>query len=99
MNSVASIALSGMTAAQQRLGATGHNLANLATEGFRRQTVQATPVPAGGVSTELRTAAEPGNDLAADMVGLLTAKHGFVANLQVFKTEDRVLGTLLDERS
>ena len=41
MNSISSIALSGLNAAQTSLNASAHNVANLATEGFKRQeTVQ-----------------------------------------------------------
>ena len=99
MNSVSTIAASGMQAAQQRLQATGHNLANLQTAGFRRQTVETQTSPAGGVTTSVRTADQPGEDIATDLVGLMTAKHEFVANLQVFKTEDRMLGSLLDSKA
>ena len=40
MNSTSSIALSGLQAAQSAVRASAHNLANLATDGFRRQQVQ-----------------------------------------------------------
>lgn len=90
------ISLSGMNAAQTHLQASAHNIANLATDGFRRQ--QATPasMPSGGVSVSLAPAAEPGSSLETDMVGLLEAKNAFLANLAVFKTSDRMVGSLLD---
>jgi flagellar hook protein FlgE len=96
MNSTSSIALSGMQAAQTSLATSGHNIANLATPDFRRQVAQTTSVPVGGVTTSVQTAAEPGEDMATDMVGLLTAKNAFMANLVVFKTGDAMLGSLLD---
>ncbi len=99
MDSTSSIALSGMQAAQASLGATAHNIANLATPGFRRQTVDATPLAGGGVTTSVHTASVAGDDMATDMVGLLTAKNAFLANLAVFRTGDRMLGTLLDDAS
>ena len=91
-----SIALSGLQSAQTRLGAAGHNIANLGTTGFRRQTVEAAAVPAGGVTVSLGQAPQTGNAIEEDMVGLLSAKHHFLANLAVFKTQDRMLGSLLD---
>lgn len=98
MSSTPSIALSGMQAAQSQLAATGHNLANAQTAGFRRQSVETATAPSGGVTASVRTAPEPGEDLAADVVNLLAAKHAFVANLQVFRTHDRMTGALLDTK-
>lgn len=96
MDAVSSTALSGLLAAQGRLGAAGHNIANAATAGFRRQVADTTTAPGGGVTTTLRTAATPGEDLATDVVGLIEARHAFGANLQVFRTHDAMLGSLLD---
>jgi flagellar hook protein FlgE len=99
MNAALSTALSGLHAAEQRIAASGHNLANLATAGFRRQTVETATVPSGGVTTTVRTAEQPGDDMASDLVNLSVAKHAFGANLAVFKTHDQMLGTLLDAES
>ncbi len=98
MNNTTSISLSGMNAAQSRLAAAAHNIANQSTPGFKRQTVQASTVPEGGVKTSLGTAPEAGNALVNDVVDQLQAKHSFAANLAVFKTRDRMLGTVLDDR-
>lgn len=99
MDPVSSTALSGLQAAQTRLSAAGHNIANAATPGFRRQTVDSSARPAGGVTTTLRTADVPGEDLASDVVGLVEAKHAFGANLQVFRAQDAMMGSLLDATS
>ena len=45
MASISSIALSGMNAAQTQLQASAHNVANLSTEGFKRQEVVQTEQP------------------------------------------------------
>jgi flagellar hook protein FlgE len=37
--------------------------------------------------------------MATDLVGLLTSKNAFLANLAVFRTSDRMLGSLLDATS
>jgi len=96
MNSTLSIALSGLQSAQTRLGAAGHNIANLGTRGFRRQAVDATAVPGGGVAVSPGQSRHVGAALEEDRVGLLSAKQHFLANLAVFKTQDRMLGSLLD---
>ena len=99
MNSIASIALSGIQAAQTQLRASAHNVANLATDGFRRQEVRQAPQPGGGVSAEIRRADTPGADMARDMVSQLAAKNAFLANLAVFKASSKLAGVLLDERA
>lgn len=96
MNSTSSIALSGMQAAQQQLQAAAHNVANVATPGFRRQEVQLRAQPQGGVTTELQRAQAEGAALEADVVAQLQAKNAYLANLSVFKTADRMAGALLD---
>lgn len=96
MNSVASVAQSGMNAAQRSLQVSAHNIANLGTAGLRRQqAVQATAAD-GGVTSSVTRASAPGSDLAADIVDQLQARHLFLANLAVFKTASRMTGSLLD---
>ncbi len=96
MSSVSAIALSGMNAAQTGLQANAHNIANGLTPGFRRQQAQQTAVASGGVSATLKPAAEIGDAMATDLVGLLQSKNAFLANLAVFRTSDRMAGSLLD---
>lgn len=94
--SISAISLSGMSAARSALGASAHNIANLSTSGFRRdQVVQAT-LAGGGVTTSLSQASQAGHAFEVDVVGQLEAKNQFLANLAVFKTNDEVLGALLD---
>jgi flagellar hook protein FlgE len=95
MVSISSISLSGMNAAQTQLNATAHNIANLNTEGFSRQEVSLTAQPAGGVSAGVDTASQRGASLETDVVTQLQAKNAFLANLAVFKTQDKMAGTLL----
>lgn len=97
VNPIASIALSGLQAAQARLGSTAHNIANAMTPGFRRQLVAQQSVQGGGVAATIERAPIAGDALAEDLVALKLAEHQFKANLQVLRTHDRLLGTLLDE--
>lgn len=98
MNSTTSIALSGLKAAQTQLGASAHNIANQATQGYKRQTVQVAVMPEGGVRAQVATAPKAGNRLEEDVVGQLQAKNGFMANLAVFKAQERMVGALLDAK-
>jgi len=97
VNSLTSIALSGLQGAQLRVASAGHNIANAMTPGFRRQLVQQQAVDGGGVATAIDRAATAGDALAEDLVMLKLGEHLFKANLQVLRTRDRLLGTLLDE--
>lgn len=90
------VALSGMAAAQQRLDAHAHNLANLGTDGFRRSTVSQTAVPTGGTTATWDRAAAEGPAMVDDLVGQLSAKNDFMASLAVFKTGDAMTAALLD---
>jgi len=96
MNSIASIALSGMNAASTSLASSAHNIANAQTPGFRRQLTAQAAVPEGGVSVTLTQAAEPGEALAEDVVQQIVARQAFEANVLSLKTQDRMLGSLLD---
>lgn len=96
MNALPSIALSGLHAAQARLSVSAHNVANAATPGFQRQRLAASADAAGGVRVQVARAAEPGPALERDVVDQLQARHEFAANLAVFRTADRMTGTLLD---
>jgi flagellar hook-associated protein FlgK len=99
MSSIASIALSGLNAAQTKLNTTAHNVANLPTEGFRRQETVQTEQAGGGVATQVKRAPSPGNALESDVVNRLEAKHAYMANLAVFKTHNSMTGALLDNKA
>lgn len=96
MFSFSAVSLSGMKAAQTSLDASAHNLANLQTEGFRRQRVMQSTQADGGLTTSLSRSSEAGNAIETDLVGQLVAKNQFLANLAVFKTGDQMMGSLLD---
>ena len=99
MTTLSSIATSGLRAAQLQLDASAHNVANLSTPGFHRQSVAQQAQPGGGVSASVQTAAQAGSALEADVVAQMAATYAFKANLQTLRTEDRMLGTLLNERA
>jgi flagellar hook protein FlgE len=96
MSPIASIALSGLNAASNQLATATHNIANAQTPGFRRQLVQQTAHPEGGVVVSIGRAAKPGEALAEDVVAQMSATYAFKANVLTLKTQDRMLGSLLD---
>lgn len=99
MNSISSIAISGMNAATTRLGVASHNVANALTPAFRRQQLLQQSQPGGGVAAQVTQANEPGNDLAADMVQQKVALYSFQANLRTVQVEHEMLGSLIDLRA
>ncbi len=99
MNSISSISLSGMNAAQTQLNASAHNIANSMTTDFRRQEVVQEADPQGGVNTNLVTAADQQQAIETDIVQQLQAKNAFLANLTVFRTSNQMMGTLLNTQA
>lgn len=97
MSSALSIAQSGLQAAQLRLNGSAHNIANLNTPGFKRETVQQQAVPpSGGVQARTAQAARPGVALEAETVEQVAAAYAFKANVLVLRTADEIAGALLD---
>ena len=94
--SIASIALSGLNTASSQLATAAHNIANAQTPGFRRQLVQQAAQPAGGVVVAIGRATDSGDALAEDVVAQMAATYAFKANVLSLKTQDRMLGSLLD---
>lgn len=89
-----------MQAAQVRMGASAHNIANTQTEDFHREEVLQQARPAlGGTEATVRRAPEAGHQMEQDVVDQLAAKNSFLANLAVFKAGDKMLGTLIDSQA
>lgn len=97
MSTLSSIASSGLQAAQLRLGTSAHNVANTQTADFQRQSVAQQAQPSGGVSASVQTARQTGAHLEADAVEQMSATYAFKANLQILRTADHMLGSLVDE--
>lgn len=99
MSSITSIATSGMQAAQTRMQSAAHNVANLATDNFRREEVQQTEQEGGGVQTTLGRSTQTGPAPEQDVVAQLQAKNAFLMNVAVFKTSNRMTGALLNTKA
>lgn len=91
-----STALSGMSAASERLRASAHNVANLQTPGFRPERVEQSSQADGGVITH--TVRDQQNQVSAEreLIEQRAATYSYVANLRVLQTQLRPEGALLD---
>jgi len=96
MGSASSIAISGLAAAQLRLDASSHNIANWQTPNFRREEVTQRELPEGGVTATIEQAESTVPKLNTDIVEQIQAGYTFDANLRTLRTEQDMLGTLID---
>ena len=100
MASFVSIAFSGLQAAQLRLDSAAHNVANMNTSGFKRQTVTQEAVPElGGTRASLGQASTEGVALEQEVVDQMSATYAFKASVQVLRTQERTLGSLLNVKA
>ena len=99
MNSIRSVALSGLQAAQQQLAVAANNVANADTPGFHRQRLEQQAVPGGGTATLVPRESQVGGNLVQDLVEQKMALYSFKANLQVLRADAQMQNALLDERA
>jgi flagellar hook protein FlgE len=96
MNTISSIAVSGVQAASTRLDVAANNIANSQTPNFQRQVVHQASQETAGVVTSVGKSSEVGPDLAADLVEQMAASYAYKANLHTIQTQDQLTGSLLD---
>src|SRR5437762_14030162 len=96
MNSVSSIAVSGMNAAMLRMDVAANNVANSQTDGYRRQVVAQQAQPDGGVLADVGQLQQPGENLAHDIVQQKIASFSLEPNLRSFQAGQSLLRSLLD---
>lgn len=100
MASLASIASSGLQAAQLRLHSAAHNVANMNTVGFNRQTVVQEAAPdLGGTHASPGQATAEGVAPEQEAMEQMAATYAFKANLLVLRTADEMAGAWLNERA
>lgn len=101
MASISSIGSSGLQAAQLRLDASANNVANMNTPGYRREVVaQEEAAESAGVrATVQREQDAQGVTLEQEAVEQMSAAYAFKANLQTIKTQDDMMGSLLDVKA
>jgi len=100
MNVTSSTALAGMFAEQSKLNSSAHNIANLGTQDFTRQEVVQSTTAGNGTQTTVRSSTSgAGNNLEADLVQQLQSANTYLANLSVFKTNNDMIGTLINTKA
>ena len=98
MANISSIGSSGLQAAQLRLDASANNVANMNTPNYRRQVVaQEEAADSAGVrATVQRQQEAEAVALEKEAVEQMSATYAFKANLQTIKTQDDMMGSLLN---
>jgi flagellar basal body rod protein FlgC len=106
MDSVSSIASSGMSAAEQRLNIAAYNIANgndstpEGTSTFRPLRADQTATPGGGTAVTARVQfpndAGTGVDFASEAIEAVTARYSFAANVAVMRSAAQMQQMLLD---
>ena len=88
-------ARAGLNVAGQKLAASAHNTANMATEGYHE--VDVTGVEdSGAVRVQIRTTTREGVDPVAATIDRTVAALTYRANLAVVKRADDMLGETMD---
>ncbi|MCH7345908.1 flagellar basal body rod protein [Pelomonas sp. CA6] len=90
-----STALSGLSAANERMRASAQKMADVATEGARREPTQDPSASQDAQPARQRVPA-PGTDLETQLIEQRSATYAYVANLRVLQTQVRAEGALLD---
>lgn len=96
--SVSITASSGLQAAQRQLDAAASAIARQPLADVAGARVEQADRASGGVSTALRGDA-PAPGLEGALVDARAATYAFQANLKALRTQDALLGTLLDVRA
>lgn len=89
-------ALSGIRSALTRQATSAHNIANVNTDDYRPLRTIEEESPAGGSSARVVRDATPGVDLAGEAVEQIRSQYGLAANARVVKTQQSMLGAILD---
>ncbi len=89
-----STALSGMSAANERLRASASNVARVQSPNAQSERVELSTT-AGGVPAQAKVTNQP-IDPATEAVEQQAATYSFVANLRVLETQMRAEGAMLD---
>lgn len=96
MIGISPISLSGMNTAQTTLQASAQNIANLNIPDSPQQEVTQSTQIQGGTSANIVTTNNTVADVGTDLMQQLQAKNSFLVNLSVFRTNNEMMGSLLD---
>jgi flagellar basal-body rod protein FlgC len=90
------IAMTGLRDASLRLGIAAHNVANVASDGFRPLQVTSVEIPTGGVRSVITQSIVQEANLAMELVAAIVAEAAFAANARVFQQTQRLERSALD---
>ena len=110
MISALSNAVAAIKAFEKKMAVTSNNVANWQTEGFKKSRVDMKEGEAGAVTVDISVVDTPGSIVAVEenngivekelsneeIPQTIIAQTGFEANLKILKTEDEMMGSLLD---
>jgi flagellar hook protein FlgE len=106
--------LSALRAFDQKLQVIANNIANVNTEGFKKNRAILKDGPRGDVQVDIDRVETPGRsdfeltdgkimerelsnvDLSEEIPQTIPTQRGYEANLTLFKTQDEMLGTVID---
>ncbi len=95
-------AISGVRVPLARQDVAAHNIANMTTPGFEQMNANQVEMATGGVQftgttrTPNPDSTTSGTDLAQQMVNMTINKNDMTANLKVLKTQDKMIGEVID---
>nr|WP_320133448.1 flagellar basal body rod C-terminal domain-containing protein [uncultured Holophaga sp.] len=100
------IGLSGLNAASLGTAVTANNIANANSSGYKAKRLDLEDQAGGGVKasqlSESQESTVPGGsnvDYATEMVNLMTQSGSYSANLETLKTQDEMLGQIMDMKA
>ena len=112
MSDAFTAALSALGALNRKLDVTANNIANVNTNGFKKNSADFEDVYPSGVKVSISQVNTPGDslppdekgneqeasnvNLAEELINLITTQHAFAANIKTITTEDGMRKTLLD---
>lgn len=100
-----SISLTGILNAARRQDIVAHNIANMATPGFRALRADSVELRGGGAAIGSITQSESGGsmrsnvNLASEMANLIVNRNAYQANVTAFRAQADLVGELLDLQS
>lgn len=114
MSLAINVAMTALRALDKKMEVTANNTANVNTDGFKASRVETQEAYPGGVKVTISQTETPGTPLPVaegsetaessnvsleeQMLELVTTPQMYKANLEVVKSEDEMLGSLLDIR-
>lgn len=89
------ISLTGANSANKKLEVSANNTANISSKSFKKSRTENIEIPNGGTATKV-SIGEQGTDLVADSITRIESAAELSSNINVIKTADEMLGTVIN---